>query len=337
MNEETHRVKNHRWNVTQIVRRLGTHQNAILGVVLIALIVVLGILTKGVSVSASNVRNVLVQASILGVSAIGQALVILTAGIDLTVGGLGSFCSVLGVGLMTRTPMLSLVNSPFSIYQALPVLLLAGIGFGAFNGLLVSRIGLPPLIVTLAMWKVLQGLTYIAGGSQTVANLPSSLSFWGGGVTVAGVPVPVIIFFMVAAIMYFILNYTPFGRSVYALGCNPVSSWLSGIRIRHLGIIVYMVSGFLAAVTGILTTGRIMSASMNTLSGHEIRTVASVSVGGISLMGGKGDIIGAVLGILIVTVTSNGIRMFGGGSAAQYILLGSIIFGAVAADLLRRR
>jgi ribose/xylose/arabinose/galactoside ABC-type transport system permease subunit len=331
------RPDNLKKNPREVAVNIIKNEHAALGFVLVALISIIGALTGGKTTSITNVKQVLVQSSIVGVAAIGQAFVILTAGIDLSVGGIGFFAAVLGAALMTDTSYLRLVSEAFSTFQALPLMLFLGIGFGAVNGWAISRIGLPPLISTLAIWKICQGGGFITGGHQSISGMPENLAFFGGSVTFAGVPVPVIIFICVAAVAYFTLNHTTFGRSVYAIGGNPISAWLSGTNVKRGLFTVYIISGFLAALTGILSTARVMSASMRSLEGLELRTIAAVVVGGVSLSGGKGSIIGVVLGVLIMGIATNGMRLMGAGTAEQGILTGIIIFTAVAIDFFRRR
>ena len=322
-------------SVRDIARRFVRNENAILVLILIALIGVFSVLTKGLTSAAVNMMNVLLQSSNRGVAAVGQAFVMLTAGIDVSVGGIGLFCSVLGVLLMTKSSA-NIVGHPVSMYTGLLVMLLGGLGWGIVNGLAVSRIGMPALIVTLAMWQITAGLGFQISGGIAVGELPDSLAFLGSG-TVAGVPVPVIIFVAVAVVAYFVLSHTTFGRFVYAVGGNPVAAWLTGIKVKNVLFTVYVISGFLAGLAGVMMTSRVMSASMKTLAGLEIDSIASVCVGGVSLAGGKGSLVGVILGALIIGVINNGMSVLGAGGAVQRILKGAIIFAAVAIDYWRRR
>jgi len=317
-------------------KRFFRHENAVLALVLVALIGGMGVITKGLTISRANMMNVLLQSSIKGVAALGQAFVIISAGIDISIGGIGLVCSILGATLMTQTPHLNIVGHPVSIYIAIPLMLLTGIGWGVINGASVSRIAMPPLIVTLAMWEITKGVAFQISGGQSFGRLPENLAFLGSG-TIVGIPVPVIIFIAVAVTTYFVLNHTALGRSVYATGGNPVSAWLSGINVKNIQFIVYLISGFLAGVAGVIVTARVMSASMRTLTGLEIDSIAAVSVGGVSLAGGKGSIIGVVLGILIISVVDNGLSILGASPAIQGIVKGVIIFTAIAIDCIRRR
>ena len=307
----------------------------ILLIVLIALIGGMGVITKGKTIATANMVNVLLQSSIRGVASVGQAFVILSAGIDVSVGGVGLMCSVLGSALMTPT-YLNIIGKPLSMYAAIPIMLLVGTSWGIANGSSVARIGMPALIVTLAMWEITKGAAFHICQGASVGYLPDNMAFFGSG-TVAGVPVPIIIFIAVAAVGYFVLEHTTFGRSIYAVGGNPVSAWLSGIHVKNMQFLVYVISGFLAGLAAVVMTARVMSASMGSLAGLEIDTIAAVCVGGISLAGGKGSVIGAIIGVIIIGVVNNAMSVLGASPALQGIVKGVIIFTAVAADYLRRR
>jgi putative xylitol transport system permease protein len=317
-------------------RRFIRHENAVLGIVLAALIAAMAVVTKGLTLSRANMTNVLLQSSITGVASVGQAFVILTAGIDLTVGGVGLFASNLGALMMTSVLEQNIVGHPVSIYTAIPTMIFVGAALGAANGSLVSRVGMPALIVTLGMWQVCKGSAFLLSRGNYIIDMPDSLNFLGSG-EIAGVPVLVIIFIVTAVIGYFILNHTVFGRSVCATGSNPLSAWLSGVNVKTILLSVYIISGLLAGLAGAMMTARAMSASMQTLGGFELNTIAAVCVGGISLAGGRGNIIGVVLGVLIIGVINNAMSIMGATVTAQGIATGAIIIVAVAIDYVRRR
>jgi len=186
------------------------------------------------------------------------------------------------------------------------------------------------------MWEITKGSAFQIGGGQSIGFLPEGLLFFGSG-RIAGVPVPVIIFIIVAVVGYLVLNYTTYGRSVYAVGGNPVSAWLSGINVKRILFSVYAISGFLAGLAGVIITGRVMSASMISLQGLEIDSIASATVGGMSLSGGKGSLLGVVFGVLIIGVVNNSMSVLGAGPSVQGIVKGAIILIAVAVDYIRRQ
>jgi ribose/xylose/arabinose/galactoside ABC-type transport system permease subunit len=230
----------------------------------------------------------------------------------------------------------SMTGQPAVPVWVLPTVLLIAASVGTFNGGLVSRVGVPALIVTLAMWRIAQGISYAICHGLTIGNLPDGINFIGSGY-IASVPVPVVIFILVIVVAYFVLNHTNFGRQVYAVGGNRVSAWLSGINVKNIELSVYIISGFLAGVAGLVTMARVMSASMVTTTGLELDSITAVVIGGVSLMGGKGSIIGVVIGSLILGVIRNGMNIFAIDPAYQDMVKGGIILGAVVADYTRRR
>jgi ribose/xylose/arabinose/galactoside ABC-type transport system permease subunit len=215
-------------------------------------------------------------------------------------------------------------------------MMLVGAAWGALNGLLVSRIGMPSLIVTLGMWQICTGVAFQISRGAYIVKQPASLAFFGAGI-VAGVPVPVIMFIALAVVAYFVLEYTTFGRSVYAVGGNPLSAWLSGIKVKNIQFMVYAISGLLAGLAAVIFTARGMSATMGTLAGLELDTIAAVCIGGVSLFGGRGSLIGVVLGALIIGVINNGLSVLGATISEMCITKGAIIITAVAIDVMRRR
>lgn len=316
--------------------RLIKHESAVLVIVLAVLIGVFSFVSKGLTTGRDNLVNILLQSSIRGVASIGQAFVILTAGIDLSVGGVGLFSALLGSLMLTQEPTVNIVGAPAPIAGAILFMLLAGAVFGVANGLSVSRIGMPPLIVTLAAWEISKGLAWKVSGGFSVGLLEPGMAFFGQG-DIATVPVPVIIFIVVAVIAYFVLSHTTFGRSVYAVGGNPLSAWLTGVNVKRVTLIVYIISGFLAGLASVIMTGRVMSASMRTLEGLELDSIAAVCIGGVSLMGGRGNLIGVIFGVIIIGVINNGMSVLGVSSAVYGVVKGAIIFAAVAIDYIRRR
>lgn len=336
MAERAGRLETHTDRARHIARRFFKYENAVLVVVLIVLIASLSVITKGLTSTPQNMRNILIQSSMRGVSAVGQAFVILTAGIDLSVGGIGLFVSVLGAAMVTGLGYQNITGGQATLPMAIATMLVVAIGIGAMNGTAVSRVGVPPLIVTLAMWEGMKGIAFLTGKGQSIGHMPEALSFIGSG-NIAGVPVPIIIFIAVSVVAYFVLTYTEFGRSVYAAGGNPASAWLSGINVKGILFRVYIISAFLAGLAGVIATARIMSASMATLSGLELDSIASVVIGGVSLMGGRGNLIGVVLGVIIIGVINNGMSVLGANPAVQGIARALIIFSAVAIDCVRRR
>jgi ribose/xylose/arabinose/galactoside ABC-type transport system permease subunit len=324
-----------RGTARDIAKRLFRHENTPLLFVLIAIIFVMGYITGGKTLSFANVKNTLLLSSIGGIAAIGQGMVILTAGIDVSVGGNAMFCSVLGAGVMA-TNWQNIIGNPLPIGLGALIMLLAGLGWGSVNGSLVSFIGIPALISSLGLWQITYGTGLAVSGGHDTGWQPEGLSWFGSG-NIAGVPVPVIIFIAVAIIAYFVLNHTTYGRSVYATGSNPVAAWLSGVKVKRILFSVYAVAGFLAGLAAFVMLGRMMFASNRSLEGLEIDSIAAATVGGISLMGGRGTLIGVVLGTLIIGVVDNAMTVLNADPATIGVAKGAIIILAVVVDYLRRR
>lgn len=312
------------------------HENALLIIVFIGLLGGMSVMTNGLITRRVNIMNILLQSSIRGVASVGQSFVILSGGIDVSVGGVGLVCSLLGARLMTELSYLSITGQPMSIYPSIAIMLLVGALWGALNGVITSRVGVPPLIVTLGMWQITNGVSFLVSKGRSITGQPSSLTFFGSG-TIAGVPVPVIIFISIAVVAYFVLQHTSFGRMFYAVGGNPTSAWLSGINVRKIIHSGYIISGLLAGLAGVIVVARVMSASGRTLYGLEIDSIAAATVGGMSLMGGRGSIIGVVIGVIIIGLIDNCMSLLGAEPSLAGIVKGSIIIAAVATDYIRRR
>ena len=335
MTEDKYQEKTNSGSAKDVAKRVLRHENIMLAIVLAALTAVMGVVTNGLTASRANMANVLLQSSIRGVVAIGQAFVILTSGIDISVGGVGLFCSIVGGSVLTES-MFNIVGYSIPIPAAILLMLVVGLGWGTINGTLVARIGMPALIVTLGMWEVTDGAAFNLSGGRSLSEIPEAMAFIGQG-QIAGVPVPVVIFIVVAVIAYFVLNHTTFGRNIYAVGGNPVSAWLSGINVKQMVFSVYAISGFCAGLAGSIMLGRVMSASMRTLEGLELDSIAAAAIGGVSLMGGRGNLIGVVIGAIIIGVVNNGMSVLGAGPDMQGIVKGLIIIIAVAIDYIRGR
>lgn len=312
----------------EIASRLSRNESFVLAIILIALIVGFAVLTGGTSFTIRNATNILQQSAITGVAALGQAFVILSGGIDLSVGGMATLCAMAGASVMTG-------GTGFPV-GAIAIMLLVGLAAGAVNGTLVSRVGIPALIVTLATWQALKGAAYLVTGGLPIGNLPDSLALIGQG-RLGPLPVAAIIFLALAAVVYLILNHTGFGRSVYATGGNPISAWLSGVKTLNIRLMVYVISGFCAGLAGLLITSRLMSGSLLGAYGLELDSIAAVCIGGVSLAGGRGSLPGVVIGVLIISVINNGMNLMFISPAFQLLVKGVVIIAAVAIDSMRRR
>lgn len=289
---------------------------------LVSLMIFMSTLSR-VFLSTNNILNILRQASINGVVAFGMMTVILSAGIDLSVG------SVLAVSSMIMAIMITAgVNQVFAITVALIV----GLLIGLVNGLLISKGKLQPMIATLSTMMVFRGVTLYISNGVPVSRLGDGFLGWIGRGNVMGIPTPVYVLSAVTIVMAIILNYTTFGKKVYAIGGNIKAARLSGIKVENMLIYVYMISGFLSALAGIILTSRIDSAVPTAGQSFELNAIAAVVIGGASLQGGRGRVVGTFFGILIIAVIANGLNIIGTSAYLQQIMTGIIIISAVIFD-----
>lgn len=291
---------------------------------LIVLLVLFGALTVGSQefLTGDNLANLARQVAIFGIIAVGQLLVILTAGIDLSVG------SVLG---LTGCVTAELLVHGWSIPLAIVAGLLVGAGIGVFNGALVAYAKLPPFIVSLGMLGIARGVVLVLTDASTVQPLPDSFGNIANG-DFLGLPNLLWMFVAVAAVTSFILRRTVFGRYVYAVGSNPESARLAGVPVGAVLVTVYAISGFLAAVGGVLFASRLNAGIPTAGTGYELNAIAACVIGGASLFGAKGGAFGAAAGALIVATLNNGGNLLAVNSFYLQIIIGSLILVAVFFD-----
>lgn len=281
--------------------------------------------------TADNLLNVSLQTSITAIIAVGMTFVILTAGIDLSVGSL-----VAVVGVLT-TALLSGI-APLGV--AFPVAILAGLALGALSGLvagtIITKFSITPFIVTLALMTIWRGTAFILTGGRPIWELPEEFSVLGSG-RLFGVPIPTVIMFVVYVAAHIILTRTRFGRHVYAVGGNAEAARLAGIRTARVVTGVFVLCGTLSAVSGILLASRVNSGQPNSGLSYELDVIAAVVVGGTSLFGGRGSILGTFLGSLLIGVLRNGLNLMNVESYVQQVVVGFVILFAVMIDQWRRR
>jgi len=285
---------------------------------LLILCIVISLITPRF-LSFGNVKNVLTQVSVNAVIAIGMSFVILTGGIDLSVG------SILAVSGAVAA---SIIKSTGNVFLAIIVALAIGSVIGLINGVLVSKGRIQAFIVTLATMTIFRGITYVYTNGTPISGLGLSFSSIGNK-TILGLPVPVVFMAIVFGIAFYILSQTRYGRYVYALGGNEDSARLSGINTDKIKTLVYVISGAAAALSGIIVTSRIGSASPNAGVGFELDAIAAVVVGGTSLSGGEGSVGGTIIGALIIGVLSNGLNLINVSPFYQAIVKGLVILLAV--------
>lgn len=301
-------------------------------IALIVLVLVISLLSDKF-LTVANGWNVLRQISINICISVGMTLVVLTAGIDLSVGSVLALCGAITAGLLQSGIELPAQNLyiGFTLFGACLVGLLAGAALGFFNGWAITTFKVPPFVATLAMLTIARGLTMLWTGGFPISNLGTSFARLGTGWFI-GVPVPVWISFLVVLLAVFISNKTPLGRYIYAIGGNENAARLSGIQINKVKIMVYSLAGALAALGGLMMTARLDSAQPNAGTGYELDAIAAVVIGGTSLSGGRGTILGTVLGAIIIGVLNNGLVLLNVSPFWQQVVKGLVILTAVIID-----
>lgn len=281
-----------------------------------------------VFLTADNLFNVGSQTAVTAVIAVGMTMVIITAGIDLSVGSVAALAGVLGVMLITGAGL----PVPLAILGGI----LVGAGAGLVNGLLVSVAGLNPFIATLGMLTVARGLVYIFTSAKAVFGAPDSFRLLGQGV-IGPIPIPIIITFLVAIAGYIVLSRTRLGRYAYAMGSNLEAARLSGIPIRRYLTSVYVISGALAGFGGMIAMSRVNSGQPNFGIGLELDVIAAAVIGGASLFGGQGTVLGTLIGAFLIALIRNGAVLLDVNTFYQQVIIGVVIWLAVIWDQYRRR
>lgn len=301
-------------------------------IVLVAAIIVFGLLSENFF-KATTLSTILQQIAIVGILGCAQSLVVLTAGIDLSVGAIAVFSSV----LMGQITFRYGVPAPLAIALGLAL----GTAMGFVNGWLVAKVKLPPFIVTLGTWQILLASNFIYSANETIRSSDISeqapaLQFWGNAIQPGGVKVLYAVFLMIAlvAIMSYVLRHTAWGRHVYAVGDDPDAAELAGVQTKKVLIQVYALAGLFCAIAGWVMIGRFGSVSPTASTGQlgNIQSITAVVIGGISLFGGRGSIVGMFFGALIVGVFEMGLRLVGTDPQWTFFLIGVLIIFAVAVD-----
>ncbi|MGK0576063.1 ribose ABC transporter permease [Macrococcus capreoli] len=290
---------------------------------LIILVVVITALNSSF-IAPNNIFNLLRQVSINGLIAFGMTFVILTGGIDLSVGSILALSSALTALMITNgvDPILALLIGA-----------LIGAILGAINGVLITMGKMAPFIATLATMTIFRGLTLVVTDGNPITNLGDNVLFqmFGKGY-LFGIPVPAITMIIVFFILYFILHKTVFGKNTYAIGGNEKAAFISGIKVNKVKILIYSISGLMASIAGAILTSRLNSAQPTAGTSYELDAIAAVVLGGTSLTGGKGRIFGTLIGVLIIGVLNNGLNLLGVSSFYQQVIKGIVILIAVLID-----
>ncbi len=285
---------------------------------------------------ADNIRNVANQISVIAIIAIGMTMVIITAGIDLSVGSLIALSAVAAAWLIGHTGGTE-ASTAMMILGALGGIALCGL-VGAFSGVMVTGFRIPPFIATLAMMQVAAGLAYIVSQGKPIYQLPAQFVWLGRGVDpLLHIPYAVILMLVLYGIAHLIMTRTTFGRYVYAVGGNPEAARLAGIRVKWILFSVYVISGALAGLGGVVMASQLKSGAPTYGLTYELYVIAAVVVGGTSLMGGEGRILGTLIGAFIIAVIQNGMNLVNVESYTQKVVLGLVILAAVLVDRLKQQ
>lgn len=279
--------------------------------------------------TAGNLRNVLWQVTAIGIIAIGQTLVILTGGIDLSVGGIAAFSAMAGGLLMTAGGQEQVV---FGVVATLAI----GLLVGSANGLIIAYGRLAPFIVTLGMLSIANSLTYVISDAKSIVGLPDGYRVWGRG-EIAGIPLYLLTFVLLFLLGQIFLTRTKPGRFIYAIGSNEEAARLSGVNVRFYKTIPYAITGVLCAIAAIILSGRLGAIDPDTGTGLELRTIAAVVIGGTSLFGGKGSLIGTLIGVFLIGVLNNGLNLLRVNAFWQGTAVGVVIILSVLIERMSRR
>ena len=277
-----------------------------------------------------NIVNITRNFSFVGIVALGMTLVILTGGIDLSVGSVWGMTAVLTAFLM---------SNGWLMLPAILVGLLAAAAIGLFNGLCITRLNMSPFVPTLASLSIARALALIITHGRPISRFgPQQKDFyWIGGGDIAGVPNPFILFVILAILFWIVTTRTVWGRRVYAVGGNEKAARLTGLNVRELKVSVYIISALCAGIAGIVQASYLSSVTASLATGQELSVIAATVIGGVNLAGGEGTIFGVVIGTIMLEVLRNGLLLFGIDPYWQGVFVGAIIVVAVSLDRLRKR
>ena len=302
-------------------------KSQIIGILMILLVmcVVLTISTEQFLVE-DNIFSVLRQISFIAILAIGECLVIITGGIDLSVGSIFAMSSVVAA--------MSMAQWGVSVFVGIVIGLFVGAVFGLANGLFITKLRLPPFIATLGTLSIARGLAYGVTGGYPISSLPQAFKYIGQGY-IGPVPFPVVLLVFLGVIFTIFLRKTVLGRRIYAIGGNEETARVSGIKVKNVKLIVYVLSGVMASISGMATAGRLGVAQSTAGQGYELDAIAAVIIGGASVTGGIGTVFGAIIGAAIMGVLKNGLVLLSVSAYWQQAIVGCVIILAVSMDQLR--
>jgi ribose transport system permease protein len=303
--------------------------NSNLAPIVLALVIVsvaLSVMTPSF-LTAGNLTNILTQSAVVGIAAIGATFVIITSGIDLSVGSNIALSGLVGA-IVAQTTGSGLLG--------IGAVLVVAMAVGAVNGVSVAWLALAPFIVTLAVMGMARGLTLQISQGQSVYGLPDSLN-WLGASAVFDIKTSALVTLLLFIIAHFVLSQTTFGHQIYAVGGNADAARLAGINVKRVVFIAYVIAGITAGIAAIILLGRLDSATPNAANGTELQVIAAVVIGGTSLFGGKGSMLGTLVGVLLIGVINNGLTLLNVSSFWVQFVQGALIFLAVLLDSFNSR
>ncbi|KJF70842.1 MULTISPECIES: ABC transporter permease [Agrobacterium] len=312
---------------TSLVTRFWQWEASGILVALIALMVILSLATDNF-LSTYNMSVVARQAAFVGIVALGQTLVLLVGGIDLSVGAAAGLSAIAG----------SLMLTMFGVnpYIVIPLTMLFGMCLGFINGFFVAGLRLNPFIVTLATWEIFAGMTMVITKGYPIRPLGETFGFFGKG-ELLSIPIPVLVFLVSGAFLIWVLTQTKFGRNIFAVGGNRDAAVLVGIRVKFVEFMVFGIAGMFAALAGILFASRMDAGQPSVGEGWLMGAITAAILGGTSLRGGQGSIVGTMLGAMLLTVLANGTVLLNVSGFWQRVIVGGVVLIAVLVDLFRRK
>jgi ribose transport system permease protein len=312
--------------ITRQIRAVFSNQAISMSLILIAMWFVLSLLSP-YFFTVGNISEITLQTAVIGIIAAGETLIIISGGIDLSVGSIFACSGVLGGLVWQKT-----ANLPAAL---LTTILFGGV-LGLFNGFFITRLRVPPFIATLGMLGIARGLALILSRGIPIFGLDPQYLWIGQGKLFGFIPVPTIILLLVFALVFFIAHYTRFGRFAYAIGSNAEASVLSGINLKLVTLCIYAGGGLLCGVASIIESARLATIQPAGGSGYELLAIGAVVIGGTSLFGGEGNVVATLIGAIIETTIRNGLNILGVNAFWQYVVNGGVIIAAVAVDQLKR-
>ena len=308
-------------------------------VIFLAVLMIVFAIIQPNFLKVNNLLQVARQVSITGLIAIGMTFVILTGGIDLSVGSLlalaGMAAAVVAKGGTANTLSLSAAQSTgYGVLAAILAAIAVGVIGGFIQGTMITRLGVPAFVVTLGGLSAFRGATLLLSSGGPIAGFDDAYEWWGKArlPEPTGIPVPVIIFLGFALLAHIVLRYTRYGRQVYAVGGNPEAARLSGLNVKFILLSVYVIVGFFAGLGGFVLSSRLGASEAVAGTGYELTVIASVVIGGTSLFGGEGSVLGTVIGSILIGVLTNGLVLMNVSPYVQQIIIGMIIVLAVGFD-----